>query len=187
MITLQELSARLNAGQEAQQKVIESIRLGVISLFETHTQRLWNRRVAYIDVQRPDELIRTRDRAMLWLPLYPVELLSISEHAHGDADAAVSSDDIDVDAVSGRVTRVNGYWQDVVTMTITGGYTSETAPADVRESLMAQMMFCYSRLSPSTIAMASQSFQVGSTQYLSADFHPLFSQAMGVHRRRAYS
>lgn len=188
MITLQELTARINPSDPSvEQKVIEPLRLGVISMLEDRTCRLWTRRVGYVHRESVPPIVKNRDQAALWLPLYPVESVTATEHDYGDTEEeAIDAAELDLDAKSGRLVRATGNWGDVVTLTITGGYTEATAPQSVRMALIAQVLFAYSRISPAQIAMASQAFEAGATTYLTPDAHPLFSVCCANNFRRAY-
>lgn len=188
MITLAELSARMKA-TSLNEAALEQARLAAIALFETKTDRLWNRRTGHVFRDEVNSVAKNSDGKALWVPLYPIESIAGTEFYFDDEAGAEAIDpaDIVVDLAAGQIRRASGRWRDVVTWIITGGYTDTNAPADVREALMVQAMFMYARNKPESVAVSALvTPQVGTTSFLKADMHPLFVDAVNTHFRRAY-
>lgn len=158
---------------------LEALRDEVESLWEQQTGRLWGRRTNHIQVFDP---IRSFTRS-LFLELWPITSISLVEEA-GDFDGVwrtLSSSEYMV-VGDHQLRRVAGFWECLVRVTYTGGYTTDTCPADVRRALVTQAEFITQRTSPEKLIIQSQNFEGGSGVLEEAFLHPFFQN---LARQRA--
>jgi hypothetical protein len=72
-----------------------------------------------------------------------------------------------------------------VVLTITGGHTPATAPADVKAAILTQIAFSLARNRGASIAVTSQSISSeAQATFMAAGVHPVFRQAVERHRWR---
>jgi hypothetical protein len=181
VITVSDLrrELKLDATQEA--SLIGWVKC-VIAQWEFLTNRLWNRRVAHVVEVDVEE-----DTDHVWVPLYPIETISVALAAEFSADpaAVLDASNYRVWRDTGRVRLAGGYrrGRQVATLTVTGGYTPATCPEDVRRALITQVHFMTRRMDAQAIIVNSLSYERGSTSYMTADYHPSFKNLADQRRR----
>ncbi|MEE8164384.1 MAG: hypothetical protein V3T64_02340, partial [Myxococcota bacterium] len=163
----------------------------VIALFERRTNRLWNKRTGFVHEQTVDIHTKT-----IWVPLFPIETISIVHFDDADDPDTIAATDIVVLKRRGRISliassstqRIISSFARNVTSTITGGHSvgGDEAPEDVIEALLLQLKFALTRHSNDKIAQSTQGFEGGSTTFLGADLHPHFKSVVKSHRRFAH-
>ena len=179
MITQQYVRERIKNVPQNGSIILEMI-AEVEDLWESMTRRLWNFRTNYVQTWRLPNLLDRRGTS-LRLDLTPVQSVTIQQWWPGNQAGAVtlvSGTDYDlVDADSGRIVKLNDLgWSSVVQATVTGGYTSDTCPSDVKRALLTQLHFMMRRFDEQNIALSSQSYEKGQTNLMTADLHPFFKE-----------
>lgn len=159
-----------------------------VSSLESRTGRLWSRREGY------QQLIITNERSkVVWVRLYPIDGVTIKEWSESsvitDADD-LSEDDFIVNVSTGRLQRVDAYWQKNVQVTITGGFLVDTLEglgfSDVHYALLLQTRYALARNSPQRVAEASTATRDGGTAtHLTGAFHKEFDEVCQRYSRRA--
>ncbi len=179
----------------------------VVTLWESATRRLWDRRVAHVQEINLDERYLQRKR-FIYPELYPIETILVREF-DDEEDVALQTDlvagtDYVVRATKGEIKRLtkpqfgvtlnrDANWKENVRLTITGGYGKTPAaeiPAEITRALMAQLTFMAERLNADRVALSSQSISFGGTnaasQFLQpAHWQPLFRQTVNRKMLRA--
>jgi hypothetical protein len=187
LIEPRAIRAALTIGPAAEKQIIDSLIPAVEADWAARTERLWEEQEEYEHRFRLQEWhIRG---GLIWSPLMPITAITFVEWGKGETEddaEEVEAEDVDVDTVSGRLTRVAGEWLPNVVATITGGYTSETLPPDIREALTQQVIFQYQRFKPDKLHVERESHGKGvSVEYVSGAHHPLYTKAITMYRRRA--
>ena len=205
MIVLPDIRERMeiSIGEEP---MVSGLIESAISLFETLTHRKWSRRTGYVKEFFLSDA-KSRAAQYLYVDLYPVESIVVKEWnvaedetADGVTLTATSSStggDYRVINTRGKIIRVRaGGWKTFVKATITGGYqpkdwadeslTGATAPNDVREGLIRQVMYMKKRTEGDKQIIRSQSFQAGSSQYINDELDPMFKRIVRTHTQRTY-
>ena len=190
MITVADVRNRIAVDPKIESTQIAPMIAAAITLFERMTGRLWLRRVDYparIRVSEPG-VQRT-----IWLPLYPVESVSIVEWADDEreADAAVvAATEYDMQADIGSVRRISDIWSPHVKATITGGYADAASlrsvpeMADIPEALVEQVAFMYERTTCGRRAVTSVfgNRGGGGATFIEGVNSPIFDQCVRAHR-----
>lgn len=201
MITLEDVrdEEQFAPGDEGKvQRIIDR----TIALWETQTGRLWKRRTCHTQLwtlRTPEK----RSARNLWTKLRPIETMTLKEWQINEAESsadllAPNGDDYQLLGDEGKIIRVGAAaWGEFVKAEYTGGYIDShqksppigaaVVPDDVVEALVIQVIFRMRRHRGDRLIMSSQAFEAGSTNFLSADQHPIFKQAVKARRRRAYA
>ena len=190
MITTADVRNRIAVDPAVESTHIAPLIASAVTLFERMTGRLWLRRTDYQATLRVAEPGVQRT---VWLPLYPVETVSIVEWDDDqrvtDADA-VDATDYDLQADIGSVRRVSGFWSRHVRATITGGYASAAAlraipeMADIPDALVEQVAFVYERTTGGRRVAASVfgNRGGGGATFIESNNSPIFEQCVAAHR-----
>ena len=177
MLTAQMLRQQMDV-EPSKAAELEMLARSTVRLLERKTGRLWERREGLVHRVRLDSVADKR----FWVPLYPVETLSLA-----DADGTlVSANDFSVDPAVGAVERSDSLatWSTrLLTATITGGYTAETCPEDVIQAMIVQARFSRARSAGPALVTKSQAFDKGSTSYLDPELHPTFVDVVRDYER----
>ncbi len=178
----------LDASQDAKTQRLTN---AVIALFERRTNRLWNKRTAFVHEQTVPVHTKT-----IWVPLFPIETISIDHFDDADDPDTLAAGDITVLQRRGRISlisssstqRIISTFARNVVSTITGGHSvgGDEAPDDVIEALLLQLKFALNRHSGDKISQSAQGFEGGSTTFIGADLHPHFKSAAKSYRRYAH-
>ena len=184
MISISQLRDALKLAPELDHE-IEARRDVVVALWESATQRLWNRRVDHVEIIRP-----RHDRLdTLLLELWPIESVTkVETRRLWETDWTELTSGWKLTGER-ELTRVSAYWECEVRVTYTGGYTENPGigqtktPAEIAAVLLVHAQFMQVRLAPERIAIKSQNFEGGSGVYEDADLHPLFKRLASARRR----
>lgn len=163
---------------------LEALRSAVEQQFEELTGFLWAERTAYVAVL--ENSLRGEERDTVWVPLAPVTALTLVEEkmrSPGAAWSTVASTDYEL-VGQRRLNKLTGDWADLVRVTLTGGYSDTTCPADLQNALLVQAKLLQARTSDTMIALSQQAVEKTSANLLAPDLHPLFAQAVRSRRRK---
>lgn len=156
MITLKELRqhVKLEADLEDDMPLVLQ---SIIDEFESLSGRLWAYRDGYVDYQTVYPL----NVKCLWAPLFPLTSIAIREWSDFEVEADVEDTDpteYQASLQTGRITRYKTSWfKQNVRMTLSGGYTPDTAPADVKLAIIQQVKFTIRRFDSQTIQLKTRS------------------------------
>ncbi len=182
------------------------LRDSVVTLWESATRRLWDRRVDHVQEINLDERHLQRKR-FIYPELYPIESIAVREF-DDDEDVALQTDlvagtDYVLRATKGEIKRLtkpqfgvtlnrDANWKENIRLTITGGYGKEPAaqiPEEITRALMAQLAFMSQRLNADRIHLSSESVSIGgnaAAQFLQpAHWAALFRQTVNRKMLRA--
>jgi hypothetical protein len=177
VISIKRLRRKLNWGPDRDADLVEA-RQAAVDLWESATGRLWAYREDY-EVNLAATVERT-----LWLPLFPVEELSLLEGSSPHELDEVSEDDYSFSAATGSVSRLRGSnWSGHLRAVVTGGYAEDAAPGDVLRAIELQAMFDLTRNSVESLAASGKSVGRGSISFVAGDMHPAFKTAAQIHMR----
>ena len=165
------------------------LRDSVVTLWESATRRLWERRVDHVQEINLDERYLQRKR-FIYPELYPIESLAVREF-DDDEDVSLQVDlvagtDYLLRATKGEIKRLtrpqfgvtlnrDANWKENVRLTITGGFGKTPAaviPEEITRALMAQLAFMAQRLNADRIALSSQTVSFGGTNAASQFLQP---------------
>ena len=182
------------------------LRDSVVTLWESATRRLWDRRVDHVQEINLDDRHLQRKR-FIYPELYPIETIAVREF-DDDEDVAAQTDlvagtDYVLRAQKGEIKRLvrptfgvslnrDANWKENVRLTITGGYGKEpnaVIPAEITRALQAQLAFMQQRLNADRIHLSSESVSIGgnaAAQFLQpAHWAALFRQTVNRKMLRA--
>lgn len=179
MIRLKDLRKELRAVASAEDS-LEGLRDAVVEQFEQMTGLLWNQRTGYVETSQiwPGQEV-------VFLSLRPVSsITSVEERRRSDteySELATSKYALD----GHRLVRLDSlFWDGIVKVTYSGGYTETTCPADVRLALLKQAAFLTARTGNDKIAVKSLSRQGASGDLEVANYCPLFITTARSRARR---
>lgn len=190
MITVADVRNRIAVDPKVESTQIAPMIASAVTLFERMTGRLWLKRTDYearIRVSEPG-VQRT-----IWLPLYPVDSMVLSEwdDDQREADAVVvDATEYDLQADIGSVRRINEAWSMRVKAVINGGYENAAAlraipeMADIPEALVEQVAFMYERTTGGRRAVTSVfgNRGGGGATFIQGTNSPIFEQCVRAHR-----
>lgn len=183
------------------------LRDSVVTLWESATRRLWDRRIDHVQEINLDERYLQRKR-FIYPELYPIETIVVREF-DDDEDVATEPDlvagtDYVLRATNGEIKRLtrptfgvtlnrDANWKENVRLTITGGFGDSPAaqiPEEITRALQAQLAFMAQRLNSDRIALSSQTVSFGGTNAASQFLQPahwaaLFRQTVNRKMLRA--
>jgi len=189
MISIAILRERLALPTEDDGKA-RDILSGIISLWETETKRLWNRRAGFVETLR---INTSKKISTIFLKLWPIEAVTkVEERSLSDAawTELAATDYLVPDLERNRLERIGCRWAPLVRITYTGGYTAGATvgqyetPQDVVEALLLQAQFTRERNVPGRVITQSQNFEGGAGVFLRPDLHPLFAEQVLQRARR---
>lgn len=149
----------------------------VTALFESLTGHQYLRRSGCIERYQPaGDVIYTK--------LRPVIGLSLSEWDTGEEPVNVDAADFEW-THGGRISKVRtSRWCQNVEAVLTGGYTPDDVPFDIKDALISQVAFMISKNTAGKIDLVSQSFgKSGSASYVRKALHDDFEAAVRRYRR----
>lgn len=192
---------------EMELEALTFLRDSVVTLWESATRRLWDRRIDHVQEINLDERYLQRKR-FIYPELYPIETIAVREF-DDDEDVSLEPDlvagtDYVVRAVKGEIKRLtrptfgvtlnrDANWKENVRLTITGGFGDDPAaqiPEEITRALQAQLAFMAERLNADRIALSSQTVSFGGTNAASQFLQPahwaaLFRQTVNRKMLRA--
>ncbi len=182
MITVPELRAELRPATN-EDDTLAGIREQVVAMWEHETCALWDAREGHVMTLEVHRSARTVD-----LPAMGVsEIDKVETRSALIDDEWVELDESDYMRVGARgLRRLGGEWGEGTLVRVTADVGMAQAPADIRKALLVQARFLRERLRDGMVAARSQAFEQGSTNYETADLHPLFLRAAMRHRREMH-
>lgn len=173
MISLDEARRFMNTSPGADPEVQE-LRDATIAAFEEGTGARWNAETGRVELHREKDF----EQRIIWLDHKNVtNITQVRTREKFSSDwTTLTEYELDrnrlefPDPISG-----------IVEVTYDGGYAS--APADIRQAILTQMLFLQTRLQTGKIDIATQGFEGGSTNLLNPNLHPLFKATIEKHRR----
>lgn len=179
MISLLKLRSRIPVATD-QAILVEEIRESVMDQFESLSGWIWREYTDEVVVLEPD----TERSLTLCIPYKNITTLTtVRTRSLGNATwttLPVTSYD---SAELNRLVRIGQTWEELIELTITGGYAA--APEDIQEALITQAKFQLDRFSDEKISINSQGSKGGSAQYIDSPHHPHFLRVVDYYRRRA--
>lgn len=179
MLSASEVRAALGSNVNLEPQ-LESIRQGVIALWERRTGRKW--KLASGQTQTFSAL--GAGVQSLWISNGPVSAVTKVEQLNDGAWEELSSDSyVLVDTT--RIDRTDGLlFENVVRVTFTGGYDETTCPYDIKTAMLTQIKFMLARMSGDKVILRTEAFEGGASSFETADLHPYFrAQAQHYTRR----
>lgn len=179
MLSISEVRSALGSNTNLEEQ-LESIRQGVIALWERRTGRKWQLATGQTQIFTA---LGTGVQS-LWIPNGPVTAVTKVEQLSSSTWTEITSGSyVLVDTT--RIDRTDGLlFENVVKVTFTGGYDSTTCPYDIKTALLTQIKFMLARMSGDKVILRTEAFEGGASTYETADLHPYFkTQAQHYSRR----
>lgn len=178
MLSLSEV--RKAAGSNpALEESLESLRQGVIELWERRTGHKWQKATDYVQTLA----VNIYDCKSVWLSNKPVTAISKVEQLVDGAWEELDSDSyLLVD--ESRLDRIDGLsFEGFVRVTYDGGYDEDDCPDDIKLALLTQIKFIIARMGGDKVILRSEAFEGGSSSFETADIHPHFKNQAQHYRR----
>lgn len=182
MIEAADLRDALSINDET---VLQRLAEFVVASWERLTGRIWKQASGVDLILTPEE-----NAVFIWSKLYPMSALSIKEWWNTDLEAdavTVATTDYrtQLNTESGKITRLRtDPWRDYVKLTVTGGYTAASAPAEVRSAMIAQAIHMNAKNKPNRAGITNEAHgKSGSATYDTSVWHPDFKELAAVYRR----
>lgn len=178
MLSIAELRDGLKLPPDQDEKLVV-LKQQLISLWESQTGMLWDKRDGHIQV------IRTRTRSrVIFLELTPVtEITKVEVREPWESSWTELEASKYLLIGKRRLRRLDENWPELVQITYDGG--TDSADALVKQALIVQANFMSVRTAAGTIAVKSQNFEGGGGVLEEATMHPFFKQVVELNSRKA--
>lgn len=183
MISAQKLRSLVSVTVESD-ALVTAVRDAVVQDFITCTRRLWIADTITTVIQPADKYYK-----YVFLPIYPITELGISERAVAEDDWTPLEVDVDYEAdlATGLLTNLRSTWAKYIQVVVKGGYADDACPADILYALALEIRRTLARDSEDAIAMTSERDANGNvTARLDPNLkHPMYRRCIEKYKKRA--